>query len=318
MKRDRYSFMWLLILLLVPLVAELAPVRAEAQTSGRPVLGGHDFTETVGVPSPFVRTFIRNRLGAGKALDIAPSLGEINGQPITGLKGDLIFAILDFEYQYAIKSWIGARVRVLGAGRLGSNTGSLLTQGVTMTTGFEFGWLVRLHESRRTALSMDLGLTDRGFTSVNLVRFIEDIIEGNQASLTRKTPSARASIGARFAWSVSPLMGVLANVQTGYGESVERSKDDVWFFKLGTVLDFDLRTQMSAPLGVAVGFSYDTFPELGGDIAQGVNSFFFRFSYLGRSDFLFSVDLSYDRIPLTEGRETLKGNSITINMRYYI
>jgi len=75
---------------------------------------------------------------------------------------------------------------------------------------------------------------------------------------------------------------------------------------------------MSAPLGVAVGFSYDTFPELGGDIAQGVNSFFFRFSYLGRSDFLFSVDLSYDRIPLTEGRETLKGNSITINMRYYI
>ena len=286
--------------------------------SQRPALGSHSFTETVDVPSPFVRSFIRNRLGAGKAFDLEIPPIEIGGVPISGLEGDLLFAILDFEYQYAIKDWIAIRARVLGTGRLGSDTLSLLSEGVTMATGFEFGWLVRLRESEKTALSLDLSLADRSFTGVNISRFVDDIIADVPASLVRKTPSARVGGGLRFAWAASPLIGVSARGSTGYGESVDRTRDDTWFWNFATAVDFDLRTKVSAPLGVAIGFKYDNFPEFSGDIADGVYSTFFRFSYLGREDFLMSLDVSRDRLPVSGSRPNLTGMSVTLSLRYYI
>ncbi len=151
----------------------------------RPAVGSHSFTETVDVPSPFVRSFIRNRLGAGMAFDFEIPPIEIGGEPISGLQGDLLFAILDFEYQYAIKDWIAIRARVLANGRLGSDTLSLLSEGVTMATGFEFGWLVRLRESEKTAFSLDLNLANRSFTGVNISRFVDDIIADAQAAKER-------------------------------------------------------------------------------------------------------------------------------------
>ncbi len=108
--------------LLVSLFALLwsGSVVAQDQAGGqRPAVGSHSFTETVDVPSPFVRSFIRNRIGAGMAFDFEIPPIEIGGEPIAGLKGDLLFAILDFEYQYAIKDWIAIRARVLGSGLCG-------------------------------------------------------------------------------------------------------------------------------------------------------------------------------------------------------
>lgn len=292
---------------------------AQDQSSGNNRgVGDHSFTETVDVPSPFVRSFIRNRLGAGMAYDLEIPPIEIGGTPISGLKGDLLFAILDFEYQYAIKDWIAIRARVLGTGRLGTDTLSLLSEGVTMATGFEFGWLVRLRESKKTALSLDLSLADRSFTGVNISQFADDIIAGVPASLVRKTPSARVGGGLRFAWAASPLIGVSARGSTGYGESVDRARDDTWFWNFATAVDFDLRTKVSAPLGVAIGFKYDSFPEFSGDIADGVYSTFFRFSYFGREDFLLSLDVSRDQLPVSDDRPDLTGMSVTLSLRYYI
>ncbi|MDX2472725.1 MAG: hypothetical protein QNL91_03380 [Candidatus Krumholzibacteria bacterium] len=292
---------------------------AQGQTSrNRPGVGDHSFTETVDVPSPFVRSYIRNRLGAGMAFDLEIPAIEIGGEPIAGLKGDLLFAILDFEYQYAIKDWIAVRARVLGTGRLGSDTLSLLSQGITMATGFEFGWLVRLQEREKTALSLDLNVANRSFTDLNIARFADEIVAGVPASLVRKTPSARMSGGLRFAWAASPLIGVSARGSTGYGESVDRTQDDAWFWHVSTAVDFDLRTKTSAPLGVAVGFKYDSFPEFSGDIADGVYSTFFRFSYLGREDFLLSLDVTQDKIPVSGSRPDLTGMSVTLSLRYYM
>ena len=187
-----------------------------------------------------------------------------------------------------------------------------------MATGFEFGWLVRLRESEKTAWSLDLSLADRSFTGVNISRFADEVIAGVPASLVRKTPSARVGGGLRFAWAASPLVGVSARGATGYGESVDRAQDDSWFWNFSTAVDFDLRTKLSAPLGVAVGFKYDSFPEFSGDIADGVYSAFFRFSYLGREDFLLSLDVSWDQIPVSDSRPDLTGMSVTLGLRYYI
>jgi hypothetical protein len=284
----------------------------------RPAIGGHSFTESVDVPSPFVRSFIRNRLGAGKSSEITSPVYEVGGEPVGGFQGNLLFAIIDFEYQYAIKPWIALRAQATGAGRLGSDTPSLLTEGVTMTTGFEIGWLIRLHEKKRTALALDLGLSDRAFTGINITRFVEDIVAEVPASLVRKTPTSRVSSGLRFAWAASPLLGVSATAHTGFGESVNRTEGDVWFWRFAAALDFDLRTKTSLPMGLALGHSYDSFPELGSDIAEGVHATFVRISYIGREDFLLSLDVSRDRIPVAGDQPDISGLSMTISLRYYI
>jgi hypothetical protein len=304
-------------LLLVAIWAVTATAQ-EPDPHSRPTLYGHGFTETVDTPSPFVRSFVRNRLGAGKAFDLTTTVNDLNGEPIIGLTGDLLFAVLDFEYQYAIKPWIALRTRVVGAGRLGTDTMALLSEGVTMSTGFEFGWLVRLHEHERTALALDLNIGNRMFTGVNIATFYNDIVAGKPAELVKKTPSTRASAGLRFAWAVSPLVGFTTNVITGFGESIDRSSSDDMFWRLSGAFDFDLRTKLDFPMGVAVGQTYDTFPEFGGDIADGVHATFLRFSYLGREDFLMSLDVSYDRIPLQGNKDDLKGATVTIGLRYYI
>ncbi len=319
MKKYRFgnSFSAAVVFLLASIWA-MPAMAQDLAPSGRPTLGGHHFTESVDVPSPFVRSFIRNRMGAGKALNLTTPVYELGGEQIGGFKGSLLYAIIDFEYQYAIKPWVAVRARVFGSGRLGSDTFSLLSSGVTMSTGFEFGWVVRLQERERTALSLDLNLTDRSYTGINIVRFVEEVVDGVPTSLVRKTPSACSSAGLRYAWAASPLLGVSARAEGGYGESVDRSRGDVWFYTLSGILDFDLRTKTSLPMGIGVGYAFDSFPELTDDIAEGVHAAFLRFSYLGREDFLLSLDISSGRVPLTGDRPDMDGVSVTISLRYYI
>ncbi len=87
-----------------------------------------------------------------------------------------------------------------------------------MSTGFELGWLIRLFERERTALSLDLNLSERAYTGINIFQFVEDVVDGVPASLVRKTPSTRSSAGLRYAWAVSPLMGASARAESGFGE----------------------------------------------------------------------------------------------------
>jgi len=92
-----HSFSAVVIFLLTAVWAMSATAQDPAP-SGRPTLDNHNFTESVNVPSPFVRSFIRNRMGAGKAFNLTSPVYEFNGEQIGGFEGSLIFAIIDFEY----------------------------------------------------------------------------------------------------------------------------------------------------------------------------------------------------------------------------
>ena len=77
------SWVGAVVLLLVMVWAISAPAQIPL-AGGRPKLGDHSFTETVSVPSPFVVSFIRNRLGAGSALNLEPRVFEVGGEQIIG------------------------------------------------------------------------------------------------------------------------------------------------------------------------------------------------------------------------------------------
>jgi hypothetical protein len=310
------------LLLMTGAATELSAQRSDDGADKlRPALGEHRFIPNNLTRDPFPRTFVRNSLGIGQAMDIEflPSLEIAPRDTIPGVSGNLLFAVLDFEFQHAVKDWMAVWAKANLVGRLGTDVGALLSEGATVLTGFELGWLVRLAETDRIALSATANLWNNSFTGVNLADWVEGIVAGEQVDLVRKVPSVRAGGGLRFAWAASDLIGVLAGTEIGFGESIARRGDDQVSFQLSGAVDLDLYARTSVPLGFVLGFEATNSPREGSEFTDQVNRGFFRIAYTGREDFLIAIDGTFSRLSFT-GRETedeISTGSILFSMRYY-
>lgn len=317
--RRRWGILALAGLLLLSVFSSSAVVAEEADPSVSriPTLGGHQFTTNTLTGDPFVRTYIRNSLGIGQAVDLFVPVIEIDGGEIYGLKGNLLNAILEFEFQQAVKDWIAFRAQVRVYGRLGTGTQSLLTQGVTTNMGFEFGWLFKLAQGEKTALSGTVSVWNNSITAVDLLGFVEGVVEGTNVPLIRTAPVTRVGGGLRYAWAASPLVGFNFLGETGMGESPDRRNSDEWFFKLGAAVDFDLKKKTVLPLGLVLGYRAESFPETGEDIRAATQNFVFRIAYTGTTDFLVSLDFNYSLIRAEGRNDNYNVVSTLVNLRYY-
>jgi hypothetical protein len=319
--RSRSSGFQLTAGVLYPLGGPPAP-RSAARESvpgelKRPHIGGHTFTPNNIVRDPFINSFVRNSLGLGQAVDVEIPLFDVDTVDLVGLRGDLLFAFLDFEYQGQVRDWLAARGEFRVLGRLGTDIGALLANGVTGATAFELGWLARLFQSESTLLSADIEISNNSTTAVNLKDFLEDVIEGVPARLVRSTPSLRGGAGLRFAWGASPFFGLTALGHAGYGESVDRDEEDKAFFQFGGTLDFDFSAISAVPIGVILGGRYDTFPEGGEDISNNLLTGLVRIAYNGRPDFLLALDFTFEEFDSKTLDQTVRFGSTGISMRYY-
>ena len=307
------------ILMGIPLDASAQSGEGESQPK-RPVLGDHRFIPNNNTRDPFPRTYVRNSLGIGQAVDIEflPSLDIGGGDTIPGLSGDLLFAVLDFEYQHRVKDWMAVWGKVNMLGRLGTNVGALLSEGATVLTGFELGWLIRLVENDKVALSATANLWNNSFTGVNFADWVVGIVDNEPVPLVRKVPSVRAGGGLRFAWAASDLIGVTAGTELGFGESVARRDEDQVSFQLSGAVDLDLYARTRVPLGFALGFEATNSPREGGELTDKVNKGLFRLAYTGRDDFVIALDATFSRVSFTtDAEQDISSGSIVMNMRYY-
>ena len=67
------------------------------------VIAGHAFIPSSFIRDPFIRTYFRTGLGFGSTLDFTQPVPTVNGKPLFGPTGDLLFALLDVEYQYSVR-----------------------------------------------------------------------------------------------------------------------------------------------------------------------------------------------------------------------
>jgi hypothetical protein len=293
-----------------------------AQDSGdsdwkAPHKNGHTFSPVNGIPDAYVRSYIRNNLGMSQTSDVDIPLGVIGEDTLFASRGGLLFANLGIEYQQTIKEWIAFRVKLKVNGRLGTGTSALLTSGVSAATGFELGWLMRLLETDKGYMSLSFDVRNSSFTTINIADFVDDIINGENAELVKKTPSVRAGVGLRYTHAFSPLVGLVSYFETGYGESVDRVSDDEWFTQFGASVDFDLAGVGWVPIGLAVGYQQDSFPEGGADITDVVRGFLFRIGYTGRKDLALGLNFVYSTFPSDQLDEKIKSTGATLDLRYY-
>ena len=285
-----------------------------------PYLGGHQFMPNNYIKDPFIKTYIRNTLGFGQALDVEIPLIIIDGQELLALQGDVLFLTLDFEYHHRVKDWLGVWGRFLVLGRLGSGTEALLAQGVTAFTGFDLGWLFKLHQTKSTQLSGSLSLSNSQSTIVNFLDFIDGIIDGDFSpnnQLVKNVPSLRINSGLRYAWAVNDFFGTYLLGELAYGQSAVERNAGKFFYRFGGVLDFDLSTRTVLPFGVALGAVYNSLPRTGDQTNKNSQSVFLRIGYNTQPDFVIALETSMEFIPQVSTDKTLKAGLTTINMRYY-
>ena len=103
----------------------------------RPVLGGHRFIWNPFTRSPYPRTMVRSHTGGGKFTNVEFVPAFELGEDITveAVKGDLLFAELEFEYMHQIQPWLGMWGNVGALARLGTDTGALLAEDGVLEPG---------------------------------------------------------------------------------------------------------------------------------------------------------------------------------------
>ena len=299
------------------LIALCAPVRAQDAPGPYPQLDGHRFSPTRTVADPWIRTHVVSNLGLGQATDLLQPAIVIDGDTIPGLSGEQLYATLDFEYQQKITDWFAFRAGYAVDARLGTELGTLLARGVNTITGFEIGWLARVLESDRDMLSLDLQVSNKSVTAVDIAGFVEDVIDGVEANIVRKSNTLRFSGGGRYAHAFSPLFGIIAVANLGIGESVQRGEDDEVFTQLGGQLDFDLDSWRNIPLNVALGYLYDSYPEASQDVDGSISTGYLRVGYVARNDFTIGLQFSGSSVPLQGDQDRAKFGIMEFDLRYY-
>jgi len=296
--------------------------RETGQAADRmPKLQEHVFVPSDFIKDPFIKTYIRNSLGLASSMNYDFPAITIGNREVTGVQGGLMFTLLEFEYQHAIKEWlaVGGGVQVLG--RFGTETPSLLAQGITAGYGFELHWLFKLWQNEKMMLSGSLNLWNNSFTGINLHDFIRQIIEDGglepDNKLVRNTPSVRGGGGLRYAYGLSDLVGLKLYFESGYGESILRRAESQWFFEFGGALSLNIKNRTDVPLGFLLGYQQNSFPLLGDGVSDDIRNIVFRISYTGTRDFSIGLEGFY-QITKPEGfEESIKSTGTLISMRYY-
>jgi hypothetical protein len=305
-----------------------APPAAAQQDQGAfPRLGNHRFSPSSLVRDPWVNTYVVSNLGLGQAFEVVTPPVIIGGDSIPGLAGNLVFATLDLEYQQKIVDWFAFRVGYRVDARVGTQLETLLSRGINTIMGFELGWLARLLESDNNLLSLDVRVSNKSYTTVDIAGFVDDILNGIDASIVKNSPAVRAAAGLRYAHEFSNLFGIIANGELGFGESISRfAADDQLFFQLGGQLDFDLDAWRNIPFNVALGFETDSYPEASPDVTGHINTGFLRVGYIARDDFTIGLTFSGSSVPIANDppageveveEETVNFGSMEFDLRYY-
>jgi hypothetical protein len=302
------------------------PALAQQDAGPFPRLGEHRFSPTGIVRDPWVKSYVVSNLGMSQAMDNPTPPIVIDGDTIPGLAGSLLLANLELEYQQKIVDWFAFRIGYSIHARIGTELETLLSRGVNTVMGFEIGWLARLLESHNNMLSLDVSVSNKNYTTIDILRFVEDVIDGIDASLVQSSPAIRATGGLRYAHEFSNLFGIIANGEVGYGESIARySGDDEVFYQLGAQLDFDLAAWRNIPLNVAVGLQTDSYPEASPDVTGNINTGYLRIGFIARDDFTIGLTFAGASAPLandptrpqSSDSERVSFGAMEFDLRYY-
>ena len=289
----------------------------EDKENNVPQLNDHFFIPVTVLPSPFINSYFRTSLGVAQSGEFENVVLEIDGEKIIGLRGTLLFADLDFEYQQKIKDWIALYFNYNLTARLGTELQSLLTQGVNTVSTFRIGWLVRILETEKFLLSADLQVNNHSATFISISEFVKDLVmDSVVTSISRQVPMLNMNGGIRFAYSINRTFGVQGFADLGYGDSYRRGESD-FIYRLGCAVDANLAFTTKVPLGFSAFYMSSSLPDYVHVAGKSAINTGLKISYTAGQHYNFGIELSRLRIPIPNVAEKVNSTSVFVSSRYY-
>jgi hypothetical protein len=268
-----------------------AAPRARAQEDPRPSLAGHTFVSTDLVPDAFVRSYVRSSLGYAEAASIDYPPLVIRGDTLQVLNGSLSYATLGLEYQAALRNWIAMRIGAGLISRLGTEGSSLANEGVTVSQGYDFGFLAKLRQTPKSMLCGSIAVTNQSVTIIDVKQFAEDVANGvPNARLLDYLPVVRSNAGLRFAWAASRTFGVTLLGVASYGDAPRRHERTSWGWDLGASVDYDAGPAHGIPVGAALGYRMTSLPGVNAADNGNSSQTVLRIAYTGKREVV-AVDM---------------------------
>jgi len=287
------------------------------QSNNVPHLNDHYFIPNMNVPSPFTNSHFGMNLGIASSSEFENVILVIEGEKIIGLKGSLIFADLNFDYQQKIKDWIAFYANVGLTARIGTELQSMLTQGVNTVTSFRMGWLVKLVQKEKYMLSGSIQINNYSANFINIGEFIEDLVrDSTVTSISKNVPILNGGLGLRFAYGINELFGFQAHGTAVYGESFERGVSDL-IYQFGGSFDMNLAAKTKVPLGLSAFFTASSLPDIVQVKGKSATNTGIKISYTGGPHINLGLELSRSKIPIPNVEEKINTTGVFITSKYY-
>jgi hypothetical protein len=297
-----------------------------------PILKGHRFIPTSTVPDPFITSYLRSNTGFGLLLDAnIPVLTEAD--TVAVLQGDIAFAVLGFEYQQAIVDFLALRIGFGGAVRTGTNSETLIAEGLSANYSFAFGVTGRVLRTENFLLSAVADFGSNKIIGVDPFGWAERVtaecgdlpseeiaecILSTEEALLVSGRSNAITGGARGAWSPATWFGLRGRVEFGAGDAFDPEADlGTTIVNLGAVADIDLLEVTPVPIGFLLGYDAELFGSRGSDIAESTTRFNLGLFYTGRKEFSVGVETLWGRVNLTQSEDNVDSVTFNLRLRYF-
>ncbi|HAY34615.1 MAG TPA: hypothetical protein DCY06_10825, partial [Bacteroidetes bacterium] len=246
---------------------------------------------------------------------------KIDTLEVIQLRGDLIYTNLDIEYQQMIKDWMAFRVKLLIAGKLGTKPGALISEGVNAASGYELGWMFKLYQNDEFALSGSIDLFNKSYTIIDLNSFIQGVIDSGKITpsnrLVKSYSTVRAGGALKFAYAFNRTFGFIGNFNAQFGESIDVTDIDKWYFEYGGIFDADLLPVQNVPIGFSLGFYHNSLPLTSEQIQSEPNNILLGINYTGKQDLNLGLEINYQTYKPLDFEDNIKFVNMSLNMRYF-
>lgn len=287
-----------------------------------PALNKHRFVNNRLIIDPFIKSSFHLNMGLGESekVDLPPLL--IGDSTILAKSGSITFANLQCHLNIRLNESVTYMFRWGFSARIGSEVNSLYSNGLNTINGIHNAWMIRLFETDKHMLSTSLGILSYNASIINLSKFVEDVISGNQgARLSQNIYVLQGFMGMHYARSFGSLLGLKLMGNFIYGDLFQSDKSG----GLGTIsgaLDLNLYPKTRIPMGMSVGYAYTSLPEYTSEQYEVSSLFNMKLAYTGSDSFIISLDGTAYTAPYLLGRlnddSSIITNAFNVNLNVLI
>ena len=227
-----------------------------------PVLNGHTFPSTGYFKSSFINTSLQANIGFGQTPKLKIPGIIFDEIEIFSFEGQILFVDINIQYQQRFTPWLALYMTANMTGRVGTDMTTIVADGVNTLSGGAIGWLIRIKEYKKLNLSASIEVKTITGTFINVSSYLEDLITNNpNPTIYKKTPATLVGAGFRGAYAFNQTFGLQMLAEFNYGESLHRSNEQ-GYFSGGVVGDIDFKPKHNVPVGLSLGYTYTTTPEI--------------------------------------------------------